>query len=84
MICDQCKNKEIKHRKGYFECLECGYTWADGSKTINPETKQILIKSDGKGFEIEVKGLSDIEILGLLTAFKNQIELRIMQQSTRP
>ena len=46
------------------------------------KTKQILIKGDGEGYKIEVKNLSDIEVLGLLTAFKNQIELRILNQFT--
>ena len=42
------------------------------------KTKQILIKSDGKGFDIEIKGLSDIEVLGLLTAFKTRVEIQIL------
>jgi len=46
--------------------------------------KQILIKSDGKGFEIEVKGLSDIEVVGLLTIFKNRIELQLLQNFAKP
>lgn len=80
MICDQCKSKEIKHREGYFECLECGNTWADGSQTLMIEIKQVLIKEEDKGFEITVKGLSDIEVVGLLTIFKNRIELQLLQQ----
>jgi len=78
--CEQCNGEKIMHLEGYYECADCGYTWADGSKTIKPETKQILIKEQDKGFEITVEGLSDIEVVGLLTIFKSRIELQLLQQ----
>ena len=49
--------------------------------------KEIIIKYDGAAFVLEVKGLSDIEVLGLLTAYKNRIELELLndfKKQTKP
>lgn len=48
------------------------------------KTKQILIKGDATGFTIEVKGLSDIEVLGLLTMFKTRLEVQMLNQFVIP
>jgi hypothetical protein len=46
------------------------------------KTKEIIIKEDGKQTTFETKGLTDFEVVGMLSYYVEVIKLKMLKETT--